>query len=465
MIRKGICLLGLGSLLAFTACNDWLGDNRNPGMLSEAPEDALLTAIIEQTANNHYNVALTTSLYVQHLASPNTNETDRYGRVTLNDCWSSLYGCMANASDLYRVALRNRDNHYAGAALVMLSYNALMTTDLWGDIPFTEAFDGADIIEPHYDTQEAVYDTIVKNIDRAIELFGLANSHKVFDGDILYNNQPQQWKRFAYSLKARTLMHLSRTASFDAEKILNAVDSAFTSIDGNAELHYSGNKNNPWYTLVYGMVKGGVLNGYLSAQLIESMKGNLQNGLPFDPRLTMMTDTLPGGGYAGTINGSAPPQTGFCTLTLHSWPSTSTAPILLLTYPEIKLIEAEASLLNGELTRAKDAFVTAIRSHMEMLDVDSNEANTYLQAVIQRIDETSLTINDIAYQKWLILYLQPEAWTELRRNKYALPGMTLPANCLTDRFIQRILYPDTEIALNSNCPKSSSQTDPLWWHQ
>jgi hypothetical protein len=447
-------------------CSEWLGNNENPNMLDEAPVNALLTSVIEQTASNQFQVSVTTSLYSQYLASPNAGETDRYGRVTLNDCWASLYSCMVNANDLYFASIKENDYHHAGAALVLLSYNALTTTDLWGDIPFSEAFKGQLVLYPKYDKQQFVYDTIISNLNTAINLLNKPNPFRSLNGDILYNNKPVLWKKFAFALKARTLIHLSKKSNFNAALVLSSVDSSFTSNTEGAALIYAGNKLNPWYSLVNSSINGGILNGYLSSHFIESLKGNTISGMPLDPRITAITDTLKGAKYSGTINGSPPPATGFCTLTLKSWQAQKTAPIILLSYPEIKLIEAEASLLNNDNNRAYNAYLKGIESHISMMGIASSQNTNYISNAIVATGANLLTQSVIQYQKWLVLFLQPEGWTEVRKNDYNYPAMVLPVNNMTNNvFIRRILYPESEMSYNStNVPVVSDVTELLWFN-
>ncbi len=452
--------------LYLAGCTDWLGDDVNPNMLSEPPIDALLTTTIEQTARTQFEVSQTTSLYAQYLASPSASEIDRYGRVTLDNCWTLLYRCMANANDLYLEAIKQNSTYHAGAALVMQSYNALTATDLWGDIPFSQAFKGPSNIFPEYDSQEAVYDTIIKSLSYSVKLLNQSSS-RLLNGDILFNNEPESWIKFAYALKARALIHLSGKSNFDPAEVLAAIDSSFTRNSDDAMLVYSGTEINPWYSLVNSLMYGGILNGYLSSQLIESLKGTASANMPFDPRITTLTDTLDGNNYAGTINGGTPPASGFCTLTFNSWQAQKNAPILFITYPEIKFIEAEVALMVNDKARAYNAYLEGIKSDFELLNLTDEQTNAYLSSTAVAPGSDGLTFAQIRYQKWIALNLQPEGWTEVRRNKYNYPGMELPENVLTNnQFIYRILYPDSETGLNAeNVPKIDDVTTPLWWNK
>ncbi len=463
-MKRFIILIPIVLLSSLLGCSDWMGDNQNPNMLNKPPIDALLTGVIEQTAKNQYNTSLTTSMYAQYLASPNASEIDRYGRVTLADCWSNLYHCMADANDLYLESIQYKNYHHAGAALTLLSYNLLIATDLWGDIPFKKAFKGTKILHPEFDSQESIYDTILQNLNYSIELLQQSSPAKNLKGDILYNNQPKQWLKFAFALKARTLIHLSKTSKFNASEVLNAIDASFESNADGAYLYFGGSEINPWYDLVISLKNGGILNGYLSDQFIESLLGNKTAIFSADPRIMAITDTLPGNRYAGTINGNPPPASGFCTLTFSTWYAQAAAPIILLSYPELKFIEAETNLMMQDSLKAAEAYKDGIRSHFNLLELSTQSAENYITAM-SASEVAPFSMMSINYQKWIALFLQPEGWVDLRRTDYQLPGMVVPLNNFTgDKFIRRVLYPDFEITYNGQkIPDIDDVTFPLWW--
>ena len=59
------------------------------------------------------------------------------------------------------------DDALHGAALVLSAWNWMQTTDVFGDIPYSEAIGGFDadgILTPVYDTQESIYMDLINNI-------------------------------------------------------------------------------------------------------------------------------------------------------------------------------------------------------------------------------------------------------------------------------------------------------------
>ena len=71
-----------------------------------------------------------------------------------------------------RLAQKEENDNLYAAALTFKAYNAQKTTDMWGDIPYTEAFQfEKGILYPKYDKQELVYNAILAELKTAADLF------------------------------------------------------------------------------------------------------------------------------------------------------------------------------------------------------------------------------------------------------------------------------------------------------
>src|SRR5690606_9608873 len=96
-----------------------------------------------------------------------------------------------------------------GAALVMKAWFVSNLTDMYGDIPYTEAFRGHEgLIYPKFDTQESIYESILADLKTA---HGLFNENLQFDGnDLIYNGDPLKWKKLCNALRLRLLLRVSK---------------------------------------------------------------------------------------------------------------------------------------------------------------------------------------------------------------------------------------------------------------
>lgn len=110
-------------------------------------------------------------------------------------------------------------------------------TDLYGDIPYTEAAKAYTdkIFLPKYDSQELIYKDMLKELDEAASALDAA---KIGFGkaDLIYNGDIVKWKKFAYSLMLRLGLRLTKvdvnlskdwvTKAINGGVILNSADNA-----------------------------------------------------------------------------------------------------------------------------------------------------------------------------------------------------------------------------------------------
>jgi hypothetical protein len=235
-------------------------DPNNPSTDLAAP-DMLLTNIIESSCDRTHEIFLGHEMgncWVQHMAKVQYTDEDRYTfrPGVVNNSWSSFYAASGmDAFTMYKVATARQHDNYKGVALVMHVYITSVLTDLFGDIPYTEAWragaaDGG-IVNPKYDSQESIYRTIIKKLDTANQL--LTVDGKSIAGDILFDNDILKWKKFSNSMRMRLLMRMSsKDAAYVTTELTKMVaDPAkypvFESNDDNAQLMYLGQapNNNP----------------------------------------------------------------------------------------------------------------------------------------------------------------------------------------------------------------------------
>ncbi|NLR92293.1 SusD/RagB family nutrient-binding outer membrane lipoprotein [Flammeovirga agarivorans] len=140
-----------------------------------------------------------------------------------------------------------------GAILVMRSYFFSVMTDVWGDIPYSEAFKTValgyekTITQPKYDAQKDIYDDLFVQLETANEL--LAGGGNVeSQADMIYGGDAKKWQKFANSLAARLYIHISKVDQGKAQEGLTKIFSnagkypVFTSVEDDAMLTYSGSQ-------------------------------------------------------------------------------------------------------------------------------------------------------------------------------------------------------------------------------
>jgi hypothetical protein len=96
------------------------------------------------------------------------------------------------------------------------------------------------------------------------------------------------------------------------------------------------------------------------------------------------------------------------------------------------------------------AYLNGIRASFEELSLGNAEFNAYVAQ--SEIDPGSgnLTMDQIMTQKYIAMFVQPEAFSDWRRT--AIPNISPPSNANSDVVARRWFYPENEYLFNSNAP-------------
>jgi hypothetical protein len=466
-LTKYIFILAAGLFLS--SCEDYLDINDNPNGATTPPLRGLLANVTYNTADNVYELGSTVSFYTQYLASPNqASPIDVYDRISTSGTWGSIYGVMGDIYDMEKFATENNSYHYIGVAKVLMAINLGMIADSYGDAPYSEALDFQTIV-PAYDNQEQLYGVIQTLLDE-----GIANLNRTNEGealptsnDFIHNGNVSSWIKTAYTIKARYLNHLSETSGYDANAVLAAVSQAYTSNDDDAEVTQFQNRN-PWAQVAVNN-DNLVLGGWLSQQVIDAMNGTTFG--VFDPRLPKITSPLPNGDFIGTENGVGRTGDGageqrIVYLTTDGFYSSTSSPLIIASYSELKFIEAEAAFRAGDRARAYAAYIEGIASNHIKLGVSDEDIATFAGNEAISVGAANLTLQNIFDQKYITTFLHPEAWVDARRFDYQYTDFTVPENdLLNGQFIRRLDYPDTEYQRNGGNVPVVELLTRLFWNQ
>ena len=477
-MKRALFFLAVFGFVLVGCDGDLLVDNTDPNATTDPSISGLLSTTILSTSNTTQGAAGVTSYYVQHLASPSGSAADQQFEARFGGTWSSVYNVLGNAETLIEKAEEEESPHYAGIARIIQAYNLGLATDLWGDIPYQEALQ-ADEGEttPGYDSQEQIYGEIQALLSDARDNLSAESRLSPGSEDFVYGGDLEKWKKAAWALEARYLNHRTKKSSYDPQAVLRALDNAFEGNADDAQMDYENDpSNSPWHS-VYLNEQGGILGGHLSEQLVKEMDGTLYG--PLDPRLqAAITDSTETEApedsdppaFAGNRNGAG--SGDFYNHLEPQYYATVNAPILWITYAEVKFIEAEAAFRAGNPDRAYDAYRAGIRAHMNKVGVAGDQRDDYLNDPAVDVGQSGLTLDLIFKEKNVAMFLHPEAWVDHRRHDYDYPDFEPPldqnplfeGNPDTD-YIRRVLYPLSELERNrSNVPEVELDRF-LWWDQ
>lgn len=450
----------------------------NPNQTQDPPLNGLLTSITSQTGNNVFRAGNVTSYYMQYLASPNASgASDIYDDADRSTLWfvvddlnvigdegTGVYNTIRDERVmLYKAAANNAFEH-VGVAKIIEAMNMSLLTDLFGDLPYTKAIDSSNFT-PEYDKSEDIFNASLKLLDEAIVELDKANPGIKLDAnsDLIHSGNKNAWKKTANALKARLLNRLSKTATYNPAAILTALSNAYTSNADDAQVTRFANRS-PWNQVANNNANL-VLDGWLSEQFVQALNGTTYGVV--DPRLKFITDTTRFGDYRGTPNGRGRTGTGTnreeSYLSLNGFYSKGGAPLLLVTYAEMKFIESEVTFATDK-ARSYAAYLAGIGAHMDKLGVSTTEKNAYLSNPVVAVGAGNFTKDHLFKEKYVAMFLHPESWTDARRYDYKYKDFTLPVNAALPTFIRRMGYPSSEKDRNgANVPNVASLAERLWW--
>lgn len=457
-----------------TGCKKYLDINTSPNQPTQATINGLLTRATLNTALNVYRVSTNvTSYYVQYLASSNTaSPLDTYDDVDISTTWTNLYDNMTDIYDLEKLAAEKGATQYQGVAKILMAMNLQFIHGLWGDAPYNTAFSAA-TLTPSYDNAQSVFQTCIKLLDDGISMLGQTGSTITIptsatnNPDLVHKGVTAAWVRTAHALKARLLNQLSKTSQYNTANIFAELSAAYTSTAHDAFIT-TFDVRNPWNQVALNN-RNLLLDGWLSEQFIDAMNGKTY-GI-FDPRLPLMTDTTKYGDYRGTPNGKGRSGSGVSFeetyINLTGYYSSTNSPLFIITYEELKFIEAEAAFRSNDKLRAYDAYLEGITANMNKMGVSAASRDAYVNHASVSVGSANITLDLIFKEKYKALFLNPETWNDARRYNYQYKDFELPLNRVVNNYIRRMVYPSIEISRNgANVPPNVTDvTQKLWWDQ
>ena len=453
----------IGLLVTFSGCEKFLDVNVDPTLKGDATMQELLPTAQFYTGEASYQQAYVACQYAQQLGNAiGANGIDTYAETDNTLGWTNFYlNVFPQLNLIIQKGQAENAPVYVGLAKVMLAYNLGLATVSWENVPYSQA--DQKNFSPEYDTQEQIYASIQKLLDEAIVELAKNTGTKPAADDLIYGGDAAKWSRLAYSLKARYAMHLSlKNPQQAAQAAIAALPNAMKGNEDDFQLQYNAKNLNPWYSRVAIPNTTSNLSVTFTNTFVDLMNGTVQ-GIQ-DPRLPKVislknNQTV----YAGVIAGSGSGST--VDLTAKAWHSNINSPIVMVTYSELKAIEAEARLLlngaaSGTTAQGYAAYEEMISSNMKKVGVEDTAIQAYIKSAAVNVGAGKLTVKHIIAEKFKSMLLIGDIWTDIR--KYDYLDFPMPTNVnpdLGENRIQRMRYPDSEITRNSKTVVAN-QKDP-----
>lgn len=462
MRKKIYSILFLAALLSNTGCKKFIDVNNDPNNPIDVQEGLILSPV-ELNIASVLSAGGFASIIVNHwmqniaLNQPVPNQgTYLLFNQDMSGPWNDIYvTSLNNLKALNTKAEANDKPNYAGIAKILTAFCLAIATDYWGDVPYSEALKGSEIIQPKYDSQEEIYTTIQQLLDAAIVDIDKNSPSRPAGDDYYFSGDMSKWKKLAYTLKARYYMHLTKapgkTAAAQADLALAALANGMQSNSDDLIFTYPGGagQENPTYVAMLP-----VSTLIMSSAAVDTLVSRN------DPRLPQLIAKATGTGlYTGRPIGSVNISGS---LNIYSLPGSAygaaNSPVYVLTYAEALFLKAEATLIKSGFAAAQPVYRDAITAHMTKLGISTGDINTYLG------NRGTLTAGNalqrIMEEKKIANFLSIENFNDWRRTGF--PALTKVPNALTD-IPRRMLYPQTEILSNPQAVHTATLTSRVWW--
>ena len=483
-MNKKILTLLVSLILLGSSCTQFLGvDEVNPNTASAVPPKLLLPAALTNMVKIMDNPRRFEFVYLwyglwsisQGYSQPSALMQYKLLNSSYQGAFTLFYTTGQNLKEIEKAATDPKDAGFKAIALIMNAFIMQNLVDLWGNVPYTEAFQAdAGILKPKYDDQKTIYEDAVLKLDAAIKLIqGLPVDATEIGAasDVMFHGNMGLWAKFANTLKLRMLVHQSGMTGRDT--YIKAALATTSSVGflgaGEGALVNPGfietdTQMNPFYEVFYkgdGTGQSDATAYYFAGKdAVDFMVANA------DPRLGRFFLPYSGTSYAGNylgqdVNTHPPLLPGLTSKLGYSKGNagyligipTEAAP--LLTDFESLFIQSEAVVkgyITGDAKALYNSAVTQSFLYMGLTAADAN--NYYSQAKFTtNYDNATDKIALIITQKWLALngVAPVEIWTDYRRTGYP-QGLHFSeqADKANDTPPVRLFYPQTEISSNND---------------
>lgn len=448
---KSIILTAVGASL-LTSCQTELDTfNENPNNPTTTTPTLLLSAMEVSTFSTHTSGLIRTSnIFDQHLAGTSVGQLGDIQRYILseqdvNNEWNTVYGTTLISGHILSRDFADKFPYYNGIGQVLTALNLGYATDVWGDVPYDEAFRAEEGNRaPKYNTQQEIYQRLQTILDEAIVNLkkpAASNESRPGADDFIFAGNTAKWIKVAYVLKARYALRLTQVDTGAAQKALDYITAAGMTAntdDANAIFFATANALNQWYAF-----------DNSRANYLKTGK-YFVDGLAADPRLPFAIAKDDNGNYTGNAaNDLDTTSSSYIGLAY----ADEDSPVGMVTYAEAKFIEAEAKFRLGQ--NAQPALEAAIAA--SVLKVTKTPATPAFLASVA----TTVTLANIIQQKYNALFLTMEPYNDYRRTGF--PALIPNQSSNTKTIPVRFPTPSDERNYNPNATVVSNVTTKLWW--
>lgn len=223
--------------LSLGCTKDFEDINTNPQGFTTASDGSLFNNVLQSlipTGNELFYID-NEILYKQSELAALTRSA--WGNYTIGteDMWMNYYTSLPEIRELEKRFAKLESSaattNMRAMLSIVLAMKTFKMTDVFGDIPFTEAgygFQNPDLLRPSYDRQRDIYIQLLENLQLAADSITVdasqTGAYASFLGfDKLFNGDMLQWKKLANSLRLRHAMRMAEKEPLLAGEIISDI--------------------------------------------------------------------------------------------------------------------------------------------------------------------------------------------------------------------------------------------------
>jgi len=472
---KNITFKFIGVLLLMAlvlgSCKKWIdtGINVNPDAPKDVPMSSLVPAIEANMAytligsNDYSRVTSQWMQYYQGVARQSQGESNYiWHDGDVDNVWNTAYsGIMENLLIVTSKAKAAKDKMNLGIADVLMAESIGFVTDIWGNVPYSQAFQGMAQLNTPFDKQQDIYPKILAMLDEAIASF--SSTPLVYEtGDLIYPNadgdpaaQGAAWLKAAYGMKARYTLHLCKTdpASWaNALALINAGALASNDDDMQFAFFSAVGQQNPLFQFMD--QRGDIAMHKTFMDMLN---------LRFDPRIPVYAAAGPD--TANPYQGADWGSTGESASLPGAGVASPNSPVFFLTYAECLFIKAECEYkANPSDPQVKADIVNGLTASLNKWGVFSAPYIAAYTAYLDTVSVGTPLYKEIMMQKYIALYNQAETFNDWRRTNNLIGLAANPTSSAVQHVIpRRFPYSLGEKSYNTNTPANVDMWQRVWW--
>ncbi|MEY3052452.1 MAG: hypothetical protein RLY31_2237 [Bacteroidota bacterium] len=221
-------------------------DNPNSVTPESAELDLVMNNAVLEFVEFAHEASNQTMPYVRLVAMTGGDRYDNQdGPASFDFIWAKAYSeILPDINLVIQVADEGGFTVHSGAARVMKAYIMMTLVDLFGDVPYSEAFQGVTNPSPKADSGASVYDAALGLLDEALN--GLKSPVGTIGNDLYYGSNADKWIKLANTLKMRYYLNTRLVNSGTGSNVKAMIDAGvIEDISDDFQFKYGNNRANP----------------------------------------------------------------------------------------------------------------------------------------------------------------------------------------------------------------------------